>query len=227
MKRLTATLLLSLFAGYAMAQAKDAPMENVALPAGLHGLLAYTSIDFSFIPRSPESPSWTIEVKRDRSGTYQVKDGTSRPISVSVETMKRLGGGDSTVHSGQCESKQKNIAQTGRKSITYALGVALSHCTFNYSDDEDLNAVAAAFQAIAETVQAGDRLKQKHRFDHLGLDAELDSLLTITKDGRAIELQNIAPILQSIVDDDEMMSPARRKAKSLLELAGIHTEPAA
>jgi hypothetical protein len=47
-------------------------------------------------------------------------------------------------------------------------------------------------------------------------------LLAAAKDGSAIELQNIAPILQSIADDDEMMSPSRRKAKSLLELAGIH-----
>jgi hypothetical protein len=227
MRRLVVAGLLCLLPGVAVAQTNDAPMENVPMPSGLHGILAYNSIGFSFVPRSPGGPAWEIEVKQDLSGTYRVKDGIFVPISVSAATMKRLSAGDSKVNSGQCETKQKNIAQSGTKTIFYSLGISLSRCTFNYSDDEDLNATAATFQEIAETMQAGERLKQKHRFDHLGLDAELDSLLAKAKDGSAIELQNIAPILKSIVEDDEIMSPSRRKAKSLLELGGVHVEPGA
>ena len=227
MKWLICVCLLCAFPGAAVAQTDNARMEEMPLPKGLHGVVAYNSIGFSFVPRSAESPAWEIEVKQDLSGTYRVKDGVPVPISISAATMKRLNIGDSKVNSGQCETKQKNIAQTGTKTIFYSLGPALSHCTFNYSDDEDLNAAAATFQSIAETIQAGDKLKHKHRFDHLGLDAELDSLLARAKDGGAIELQNIAPILKSIVEDDEIMSPSRRKAKSLLELAGIHMEPGA
>ena len=86
--------------------------------------------------------------------------------------------------------------------------------------------MASAFQAIAETIQIGDKLKHDHRFDHLGLDADLDELTAEAKQAGRSELQNIAPILQSIVDDDEVMASARRKARSLLQDASLHASPA-
>ena len=35
--------------------------------------------------------------------------------------------------------KEKNIAKTGIKTISYVAGPSMSTCTFNYSDDEKLN----------------------------------------------------------------------------------------
>lgn len=215
-----ATVLLCACGDWAAAQVKDAGVENLGAPSEVK-MLAYTSISFSFTARSADSPAWEIDVKQDLSGTYRAKDGASVPIIVSAATMKRLGGGDSAVGSGKCETKQKNIAQTGSKSITYVAGDASSRCVFNYSDEGELNAAAAAFQAIAQTMQAGEKLKHDHRFDRLGLDADLDTLTAAVKDGYAIELQNIAAILRSIVEDDEVLSASRRKAKGLLDMASV------
>jgi hypothetical protein len=83
----------------------------------------------------------------------------------------------------------------------------------------------AAFEAIAETMQYGARLQHEHRFDRLSLDAEIDSLVAEAKEGRAIELQNIAPVLQSIVDDDRVIDRVRRKTARLLQDAAPSPNP--
>ncbi len=205
-----------------------AMMLGVGLLAGRQDTVAHArdmprAVKFELYRPGLSPDRWAITVDangagkyEDLSGAEQGPAGSVRAVHVSAVTQERLGAGYATVATGKCETKEKNIARTGDKHIVYGEAA----CTFNFSDDEKLNDVAAAFQAIAQTVQTGDRLKHKHRFDHLGLDAELDSLLGSVKSGYAIELQNIAPILQSIANDEEMMTPARRKAKTLVEMQG-------
>ena len=175
-------------------------------------------------------PHWSIEVGEEigdkSSGRYDELGGgaqasarTTQPITVTRATSERLRAPYKTVVSGNCETKAKHIAQTGTKRLAYTMDGSdvWSSCTFNFSDDAAVMDAAAAFQAIAETLQYGARLQHEHRFDRLGLDAEMDSLISENKDGRAIELQNIAPVLQSIVDDDRVIDRVRRKAARLLQ----------
>jgi len=140
---------------------------------------------------------------------------------VSAATLERLRAGYTAVAGGSCETRLKGIAKTGAKHIAYMLSGsdAWSSCTFNYSDDKALMDTAAAFQAIAETIQTGATLQHLHRFDRLGLDAEMDALAVEAKEGHAIEMQNIAPTLQSIVDDERVIERVRRKAARLLQPA--------
>jgi hypothetical protein len=181
---------------------------------------------FHFDWPESEVPYWSIEVYEDLSGRYDKLEAgtgasaaTRRPIVVTKATMDRLRGGYKTVVTGNCETKIKHLAKTGAKQVAYTMAGSdvWASCTFNYSDDKDLMEAVAAFQAIAETMQFGDKLEHTHRYDRLGLDAQLDFLSAEAKDGRAIELQNIAPMLQSIVDDERVIDRARRKAARLLQ----------
>lgn len=207
--------------------------ENIPLPAGAnvsalldHG--GYAQVSFRMLRETSKPPQYSLSISSDGTGVYRegaepAESGAPiRKITVSVRTWQRLLAGAKAVEAGECETKLKNIAQTGKKHISYSWktsDVALPQCDFNYSDDAALNDATSAFQAIAETIQAGDRLKWKKRFDHLGLDAELDGLISQVKSGYAIELQNIAPVLHSIADDDEFLASSRRKATSLLTMA--------
>ncbi|HLI77245.1 MAG TPA: hypothetical protein VKV02_09895, partial [Acidobacteriaceae bacterium] len=92
---------------------------------------------------------------------------------------------------------------------------------YNYSDDDRVNDATTAFEAVAETLQYGDRLAAKLRFDRLGLDTEVDGLQAAVTEGRALEVGNIAPILQTISDDERVMDRVRRKAARLLQGAGM------
>ena len=143
------------------------------------------------------------------------------PIAVPPAVLQRVFAAVPLVRSNRCESHRKNIAQTGTKTLRLLRDGALAECSYNYSEDDRVNAATTVFEAIAETMQYGERLRAKLRFDRLGLDAEMDGLQAALDDGRALEVGNIAPVLQAIQGDDRVMERVRRKAAHLLESAGV------
>jgi hypothetical protein len=194
---------------------------------------AVDSVIFHLDEPGVEPGEYSIQLQSNGLGAYWL----GQPYFNLEEAVgpQKIRFGQSTIRSAmaawivvkesKCETHSKNIAQTGRKTIIFHSGGAAAQCEFNYSDDDRLNAAVSVFEAIAETMQYGARLQHEHRFDRLGLDAEMDSLISENKDGRAIELQNIAPVLQSIVDDDRVIDRVRRKAARLLQDAAPAPSP--
>jgi hypothetical protein len=206
-----ALLLAAAWARPLYGEAADAPQRQ------------WSAVEFSMKPIDPEGHSWTMRLDANGSGSYREASDTSPgplPLTVSPSTLERLRRGEHSVKSGHCETRQKNIAKTGEKTIRYEFADHALACTFNYSDDDSLMDAAAAFEAVAETMQAGERLQHDERFDRLGLDAEIDTLVTAVRQGSAIELGNIAPVLHSLVDDDHVIDRVRRKAARLLQDPG-------
>ncbi len=195
---------------------------NVAAEGG--SAMKWTVVELSMTPRSDDvAPHWKVRLQADGAGMY-IEDGSPdakpMPLTVSGATLERLKSGEHAVKSGKCETKSKNIAKTGEKTIRYEIADKTAECTFNYSDDAGLMGAAATFQAIAETMQRGKRLEHDLRYDRLGLDAEMESLINAQKAGSAIEIGNIAPVLQALVEDDHVIDRVRRRAARLLQDAG-------
>lgn len=179
--------------------------------------------ELSMKPRVDDSaPAWTVRLQADGAGTYSESGVTAStaPLTVSAATLERVKLGEHAAKNGKCETKSKNIAKSGEKTIRYEEASKVAECTFNYSDDQGLMSALAAFQAIADTMQRGERLQHDLRYDRLGLDAEMDDLVAAQKSGSAIEIGNITPILQAIVQDDHVIDRVRRKAARLLQGAG-------
>lgn len=176
-------------------------------------------LTFDFKPRDETQPAWQVSLRVDGKDTYrELSPGAiSQPIQSSAAFRKRVAAGLPAVRSGTCETRQKGIAQTGVKTFSVIAGAIAQSCTFNYSDSDSLNDAAAAFQALAETMHEGVRLQHSHRFDRLALDAEMDALVSEVQSGRAVEVANIAPVLQSLVDDERVIDRVRRKAARLLQ----------
>lgn len=195
---------------------------EVPVAAGMRSITGHSAIAFRFAPRIANTWPWSIDVREDGSGTYREQGDVpaQAAIHISQPMLQKLEAGSAAVEANTCETKLKNIAQTGMKTISYARDAVQASCTFNYSDDAALNDTANAFLAIATTMQYGARLKHEHRFDHLGLSAEMDSLVEAVKGGRAIELANIAAVLQSLVDDEEVIASVRRRAQALIVAGG-------
>jgi hypothetical protein len=199
---------------------------SLSLPkdANLINLRGFDKITFAFEWADLTPPRWGFELGSDGVGRYYDKSSAAgenawQDVRISPATMTLLKAGADRSGPG-CETRAKHLAQTGKKVLTYWHGDAPLACTFNYSDNVAVMKVVDTFQAMADTMQYGERLQQKHRFDRLGLDAEVESLARDVKQGRAIEIQNIAPALQSIVDDERVMERVRRKAARLLQDAG-------
>ena len=143
------------------------------------------------------------------------------PISVDAPIVKRLFAAVPLVQGHRCETHEKHLAQTGAKTLRYAQSDVVAECSYNYSDDERVNTATALFLALGETMQYGDRLAAKLRFDRLGLDGEMDDLQSALRDGRALDVGNIAAVLAQIQNDDRVMERVRRKAAHLLASAGL------
>jgi hypothetical protein len=200
----------------------------------------FHGVAFDFDPRvDAHQPSYIVSINANGTGKYieypvDVPNGPAAlPVflTVSAATLQRLMAPHDVVvrdaANGDCGTRHKNIASTGKKKLTFYDGDQTVSCAFDYSDDASLEDCSAAFQAMAETLQFSDRLDHAHRFDRLGLDAEMDALVSENAAGRAIELQNIARTLQSIVDDDRVIERVRRKAARLLQDAAGTPPPKA
>lgn len=143
------------------------------------------------------------------------------PVTVGAPMLKKLLSAMPSVESGHCETRNKKVAQTGMKTLRLQQNGQTFTCIFNYSDDDRVNAASSLFEAIGETMQFGDRLAAKLRFDRLGLDGEMDNLQSALADGRAVEVSNIFPVLQAIANDDRVMDRVRRKVERILQTTGV------
>ena len=222
MRRATALLMLG---GAVLFVATAAVAAGGAVGGALGGsALKWTAVELSMVPRSDQvSPPWKVRLQADGAGTYSEggsADAKSVPVTVSAATLEKLKLGEHAAKSGKCETRAKNVAKTGEKTIRYEAADKTAECTFNYSDDAGLMGAANTFQAIADTIQRGERLQHDLRYDRLGLDAEMESLVAAQKEGSAIEIGNIATILQTLVSDDHVIDRVRRRAARLLQDTG-------
>lgn len=120
---------------------------------------------------------------------------------------------------GDFEYKAHPIANTGRKTLTYADETRHFQTSYNHSEDKPVQQLTALFQGISSTIEFGRKLEFKHKYDKLGLEDELKLMEEAADTHLLAEIQIVAPTLQSIADDESVLNIARRRAKHLLALA--------
>jgi hypothetical protein len=118
---------------------------------------------------------------------------------------------------GEYETRQKNVAKTGTKTLEYHSSSVNHSTTFNYSPNQNIQQLSKLFQSIATTLDFGSKLTFQYRFDKLGMDACLQQLTDLQASGFVEELQAIEPILRKIAEDTSLMHIARTQAKQLLK----------
>lgn len=116
----------------------------------------------------------------------------------------------------RCSTTQTSLAFTGNKTLAYSGPDGSGSCTFVWAGDPVLQRITDELGAVAFTLEEGRRLDLEVQHDRLGLDAELETLQDAVKDRRAWDLPNIAPQLQTIAEDPQVMDRARKRAQALL-----------
>jgi hypothetical protein len=189
-------------------------------------------IRFSFEHPQLDPSAYTLVIHEDGSGHYRSTPGTSagrgidgygslpteRDITVRDPLLATLFQTARSHHlfAMECEETDSKVAFTGKKTAAYTGSDGSGSCTYNYSHDKELNQLADDLMAVAFTLYEGNRLAIEHQHSRLALDSELENLQAAFKDHRALEIENIAPVLQSIADDEAVMNRARNRARSLL-----------
>jgi hypothetical protein len=202
---------------------------------------APAQISFQFDRPGLPVPHFVLLVREDGTGRYQAEqvarsssDGSvrgeaaqqiDRTMTLSAHTVSKLFQDARALNDFRvvCASKLKHIANTGDKTLSYTGPDGTGSCAYNYSEDKTVAAVTDTLLAIAFTMDEGRKLEFLHRYDRLGLDAEMNFLSQEVAAGRAVELATIATTLQSIANDTAVMQRVRlAAAKMLQEVTGTH-----
>jgi hypothetical protein len=118
-----------------------------------------------------------------------------------------------------CDDKKDKVAFQGTKELSYQGPEGQGSCTYNWSKSASIHKLTDIFEGIAFTLEEGRRLEVEQKHDRLAVDAELGDLLQAVKEGRALEIHNIQPTLQEIIDDESIIGRARTRAGKLLDEA--------
>lgn len=222
--RMIVGIVLTVSSGFAFAAQSTA----VAKPA---------EVSFQFERAGLPVPRFTLRVNEDGTGSYQADEVESpadrgtvqyaspkhidRPLKLTTPTVEKIfkAARNLSHFDMACETKSKNIANTGKKTLSYAGADGTGSCTYNYSDNKQVATLTDTFLFIAFTLDEGRKLEFLHRYDRLGLDEEMNGLVQAVKAGHALELGTIAPVLTSIAGDGAVMQRVRSQATKLLEQA--------
>jgi hypothetical protein len=208
---------------------------QTAAPAPDPSATKQAEVSFQFDRTGMPVPHFTLRMREDGAGRYQADQAEmpatatsmrgqaaqhiDRPINLTRGTVAKIFKSARAVNyfNIECESKAKNIADTGKKTLNYTGADGSGSCTYNYSENKTVDTLTNTFLGIAYTMDAGRKLEFLHRYDRLGLDAEMILLSQEAEAGRALELGTIAPTLAAIVDDTAVIQRVRLRAQKMLE----------
>jgi len=117
---------------------------------------------------------------------------------------------------GDFAFKKHAVATTGKKTLTYADQARHFETTFDYSENQHIQQIVNIFQGIASTIRYGRKLQYLHRYDRLGLEAELKAMENAVESHNLEELQLLAPTLEKIANAAAILNIARQRARRLL-----------
>jgi hypothetical protein len=194
---------------------------------------AAPSIDFTFEHPGVPVPRYTLTLSQNGQGQYRGEQlepaapsdppPTPQPFdtafAITPTTTAKIFALSAKLNHFHlpCASHAKNIASTGAKTLRYtAPDTTASSCTYDYTENKDVQQLTQILQAIAETMDQGRRLDFLHQYDRLGLDHAITALASEVSSGQALELTLIAPTLHSIAEDAEVMQRVRTRATALL-----------
>jgi hypothetical protein len=121
---------------------------------------------------------------------------------------------------GKVDSGQKNIANTGAKTLAYEDSGHNSQATYNYSSLQPITQLTSIFQNLSTTMEFGRRLVYLHRYEKLALDDQLKRMEDMQRENSLGDVGAIAPALKDIANDSSVMNVTRARALRLLASAG-------
>ncbi|MGA3227569.1 MAG: hypothetical protein ABSC65_27640 [Acidobacteriaceae bacterium] len=190
-------------------------------------------IRFTYENPKLQPQKYVLTVEEDGTGHFRSEgsgqsDGQSmssepqdRPIHISRTLREAMfaAARKSKLFAFPCDDGGKNVAFQGTKTLEYAGPEGKGSCVYNWSKNAQIEKLTDQFEAMASTLDEGSRLQRQYEHGRLSLDSEMEILDQMVHEGRAIELENIAPILQTLAGDEAVLQRVQRRARALLEAA--------
>ncbi|HEV2272685.1 MAG TPA: hypothetical protein VGR96_00895 [Acidobacteriaceae bacterium] len=192
-------------------------------------------IKFSYENTQLQPARYVLTVGENGSGRYRSEAGSQPPadkselpvrgqdreIRISQATREKMFqiAKASRYFAMDCDGGGNHVAFQGTKTLEFRGAEGQGSCTYNWTKNKQIQLITDDFQAISLTLEEGARLDMEYEHSRLSLDPELELLAGFAKQGRAIELENIAPVLEKVAKDDAILKRAQRRARELLAIA--------
>ena len=178
-----------------------------------------------------QPPKYVVTVGEDGSGHYRSEAGgptdgqsmASEPLDRPIHISKALrdtmfaAARKNKLFAFSCDDGGKNIAFQGTKTLEYEGPEGKGSCMYNWSKNAQIDKLTDQFEAMAATLDEGSKLEREYEHGRLSLDSEMETLEQMVHDGRAIELENIAPMLQTLAGDEAVLQRVQRRARAMLQ----------
>jgi hypothetical protein len=162
-----------------------------------------------YISRNPTKPADENGIQGEDYETHFAMSAGGREKIFRLCEQARYFNGD-------FDYKKHAVANTGKKTLSYADSNQRFATTYNWSENAAVDQLTRMFQGISNVIEHGRRIQFLRRFDKLGLEAELKAMEDQSAGHFLNELQVIAPTLESIANDPAVLNIARQRAKRLL-----------
>jgi hypothetical protein len=218
-------LALSQLAGQSANQPQNPPVPTItyecyweAVRPQYVRITVLSTGNTTYLGRNPALPTAQQETgPQDRSRTaldpdYQIQFVMSQPNREKILKLTQ----QANFFNGNFDFTKHAMANTGRKTLTYADISRNFQTVYNYSENRAIQDLTQLFQNISNTLDFGRRLAFRYKYDKLGLEAELKAMEEAASSHNLAEVQVIAPVLQQIADDPTVLNIARQRAKKIL-----------
>jgi hypothetical protein len=118
------------------------------------------------------------------------------------------------------DSRHKNLAFTGKKTLAYKDAQRSGESTYNYSPQPAVQDLTNLMQSLSATLEFGHRLQYDRHYQKLALDEEFKRMEELSRTSELIEVAAIQPILAQIIADQSVINVTRARAQRLLDRAG-------
>jgi hypothetical protein len=222
-------LSILLLASLACAQSQELaapPSSSADIKVLAETVSPVVSFTLDFPKSQPEH--YSIRVPSEGLAHYQSTGRISRnsddtdsfefDFSLSQEMREKMFrlAADAGHFQHELDSHQKNLAFTGKKTLSYKDARRTGEATFNYSANPAARELTELFQTLSTTLEFGHRLDYDHRYQKLALNEELQRMQEMAQGKTLVEVAAIQPILERIVADHSVINVARARAQQLL-----------
>ncbi len=170
-----------------------------------------------------EPEHYVISITSDCHGTYQseqklAEDSFHFDFMMAPANCAKIFdlSKQANYFQGKIDSKKKNIASTGIKTLWYKDDERNTKATYNYSLMPGIQELTRIFQSLGATMEFGRRLEYDHHYQKLALDEDLKKIEDSSGVNGLEDISAIAAVLQKIIDDPSLMNVVRARAQRLL-----------
>ncbi len=171
----------------------------------------------------PGSTPAYVEITLERSGAAVYKEAPDDELPLKfhlseAETTDVFSLTDKLEHFKNPLESGLKVAFMGTKTFRYEAGAERTEAKYNYTTDLSAQALQDWFERMSESEEMRIELERTARYDRLGVDKALRTLLYAMDRKRLIALDQYLPMLDRIANNESYMHTARAKAAELAEM---------